>query len=283
MRAVLSAYLMPKSSAQHKRPAARDAGVQSVDVALQLLSMLAHERRPVKLTELATRAAMAPAKVHRYLTSLVRNGYAAQDPDTGLYGTGSQAMDFSLSCLSTIEPINVASKEAVALSRLTGNTAAISVWGSFGPTVVRWEQPARPIMVNVGPGSVFPLHESATGRVFLAFYDTAVIAAHQRRAGVSPPSEPTNRSSARGPYETVEQVRARGMARARGDFMTGMSAFSAPVFDHRERMVLAITLLDYSIAWDHRWQGEHARALRAAASRVSGQLGYRGGAGAPGG
>lgn len=241
---------------------------------LALLSLLAHQRRPIKITELAARAGMAPAKAHRYLASLVRAGFAAQDPDTGLYSTGPTALEFSLSCLSTIEPIEVATHEALALCRATDQTVALSVWGSFGPTVVRWEQPPRPVMVNIGPGSVFPLLESATGRVFAAFYDETEIRRHRARPaarGEAPPG-----AVGRAATESIDAVRRRGLARAKGDFMSGLSAFSAPVFDHRGRMVLALTALGYSAGFDHRWDGAVARAVEAAARRVSGALGWHG-------
>jgi DNA-binding IclR family transcriptional regulator len=248
----------------------RSAGVQSVEVGLTLLSLLAHQRRPIKITELAAQARMSPAKAHRYLASLVRGGFALQDAQTGLYSTGPAALDFSLSCLSTIEPIEVGTHEAVALCRATDQTVALSVWGSFGPTVVRWEQPARPVMVNVGPGSVFPLLESATGRVFAAFFDEAVIRRHLEAGARSRPGAPGQAGA-----ESVDGVRARGIARARGDFMSGLSAFAAPVFDHRGRLVLALTALGYSGGFDHRWNGPVARAVREAARRASAALGWR--------
>lgn len=279
-RSARAASARPSRAAASDRSAGRrrSGGVQSFEVGLQLLSLLAHERRPVKITELAARAGMPPAKAHRYLASLVRSGYAAQNQDSGLYSTGPAALDFSLSCLSTIEPIEVASEAALALCRRTNHTVALSVWGSFGPTVVRWEQPPRPVMVNIGPGSVFPLLESATGRVFAAFYDQGEIRRHlariegERAAGGE--ALPAGRVAATR-RETVEQVRARGMARARDNFMNGLSAFAAPVLDHRGRLVLVLTVLDYTQGWDARWDGANATALRDTATQVSRSLGYR--------
>jgi DNA-binding IclR family transcriptional regulator len=246
-----------------------------VEVGLELLSLLAHQRRPIRITELAAHAGMPPAKAHRYLASLVRGGFAAQDPETGLYSTGPAALDFSLSCLSTIEPIEVATHEALALCRTTDQTVALSVWGSFGPTVVRWEQPARPVMVNIGPGSVFPLLESATGRVFAAFYDEAVIRRHRAAPAVRS-DVPRPGATGRAATETLDAVRRRGMARARGDFMSGLGAFAAPVFDHRGRMVLALTVLGYSGGFDQRWDGPIATAVLASVRRVSAALGWHG-------
>lgn len=257
----------------------RTGGVQSFEVGLRLLSLLAHQRRPMKITQLAAQAGMPPAKAHRYLASLVRCGYATQHPESGLYSTGPAALDFSLSCLSTIEPIEVASEAALELCRRTNHTVALSVWGSFGPTVVRWEQPPRPVMVNIGPGSVFPLLESATGRVFAAFYDEVEIRRHRERleaeraaGGGRMPAGTVTRT---GSLETVEQVRARGMARARDNFMNGLSAFAAPVLDHRGRLALVLTVLDYSQGWDHRWDSPVATALREVAADVSRTLGHQ--------
>ena len=240
-------------------------GVQSVENGLELMLILAHNRRPMKLTALAEQAGIPPSKAHRYLVSFIRGGFIEQDADTGLYGMGPAALEFSLSCLATIEPISLAAQAARELCARTGQTIAVSVWGSFGPTIVRWEQPARPIMVNVGLGSVFPLYRSATGRVFAAWLAADLVREHVGRTGEAPEDEPA---------ETIEEVRARGLARASGDFMEGMSAFAAPVFDDRGRLVLALTALGYKAGFDARWSGAVATALREGAERVSRMLGH---------
>jgi DNA-binding IclR family transcriptional regulator len=242
------------------------AGVQSLENGLALVLVLAHNRRPMKLTAVADLAGVSPGKAHRYLVSFVRAGFVTQDPETGLYGMGPVALEFSLSCLATIEPISLAAREAERLCAQTGHTVAVSVWGSFGPTVVRWEQPAHPVMVNVGLGSVFPLYRSATGRIFAAFMPDDLVRDYAARAGQEP-------EEVQG-LETIEQVRRRGIARAEGDFMQGMSAFAAPVFDDRGRLVLSLTVLGYKAGFDHRWSSPVVAALREVASRLSRTLGH---------
>lgn len=240
----------------------------SVEHGLGLMLIVAHNRRPMKITDIAETAGISPSKAHRYLVSCMRAGFIAQDAETGLYGMGPVSLEFSLSCLATIEPISVATAEAAKLCRDVAHTVAISVWGSFGPTVVRWEQPNRPVMVNVGLGSVFPLYRSATGRVFAAFMDPEII-----RRYLDAADSLDRRESSK---ETVEEVRKRGLARAQGDFMGGMSAFAAPVYDDRGRLALVMTVLDYKTNFDHRWRGDTANALRDAAARVSKALGWQG-------
>lgn len=247
--------------------------MQSVENGLRLLVALAHSRRPMKITDLAAAVGIAPAKAHRYLVSFQRGGFVAQDGETGLYALGPVAMEFGLLCLATIEPIAVATREAERLCLDTGHTVAISVWGSFGPTVVRWEQPSRPTMVNVGLGSVFPIYRSATGRVFAAWLEQSLLREVLEASG---------ERQDEGQVEQIEQVRERGLARAQGDFMAGMSALAAPVFDDRGRLVAALTLLGYHTAFDARWNGPLAVGLRAAAERVSAALGYRPASDGPG-
>lgn len=262
--AVQSMSTMTGSVTTKKR---EQAGVQSLESGLELMLVIAHHRRPMKLTAVAEQAGVSPGKAHRYLVSFIRAGFVTRDGDTGLYGMGPVALEFSLSCLATIEPVSLATREAERLCAETGHTVAVSVWGSFGPTVVRWEQPAQPVMVNVGLGSVFPLHRSATGRIFAAFLPRDVIKAYVARAGHA-------RSEA-GVTETIEQVQQRGMARAQGDFMQGMSAFAAPVLDDRGRLVLSLTVLGYKAGFDHRWSSPVVAALQEAASRLSRTLGYQ--------
>jgi DNA-binding IclR family transcriptional regulator len=254
---------MTRTAPQKER---QQAGVQSLENGLALVLVLAHHRRPMKLTAVAEQAGVSPGKAHRYLVSFVRAGFVTQDAETGLYGMGPVALEFSLSCLATIEPISLAAREAERLCAQTGHTVAVAVWGSFGPTVVRWEQPSHPVMVNVGLGSVFPLYRSATGRIFAAFMPADLVREYAGRAGQG--------SEAADAGETLEQVRRRGIARAEGDFMQGMSAFAAPVFDDRGRLVLSLTVLGYKAGFDHRWSSPVVAALRDAAEGLSRSLGY---------
>ena len=57
--------------------------------------------------------------------------------------------------------------------------------------------------------------------------------------------------------------------------MAGMSAFAAPVFDDRARLVMVLTVLGYETGFDHRWTSPIAQALSHTTTRVSHMLGYR--------
>jgi acyl CoA:acetate/3-ketoacid CoA transferase beta subunit len=56
-------------------------GVQSLEVGLAVLNALLEHNKPIILKELSSKLDMHPAKVHRYLVSLIRMNYAKQLED----------------------------------------------------------------------------------------------------------------------------------------------------------------------------------------------------------
>ena len=67
------------------------------------------------------------------------------------------------------------------------------------------------------------------------------------------------------------------MSRVVGSLIPGINAFSAPVFNHDGKMALAITGLGPAGLMPPHWNGPMPKAIRAAACRISRQLGWRGG------
>ena len=77
------------------------------------------------------------------------------------------------------------------------------------------------------------------------------------------------------PADALDEVRRQGLARTDSSVVPGVGAMSAPVFDHRGELVLAITSIGPSAAFDTRWDGPVGQALRDAAQAVSLRLGHR--------
>ena len=111
---------------------------------------------------------MPRAKVHRYLVSLERRGYVEQDPASARYRLGPQALHTGLAALAEVDFVKLAADGLDALSSAIGQTVFISIWGQHGPTIaVARRTPARDRERAVG--SVLPLLNSATGRVYAAW------------------------------------------------------------------------------------------------------------------
>lgn len=251
-------------------------GIQSIEVGGQLLLALAADGRPMMLRDLARAAGMAPAKAHPYLVSFGKLGLIEQDTVSGRYQLGPFALQLGLTRLHQLNPIREATPAIRQLAADVDQTVALAVWGNQGPTIVHIEQSSRPLHVNMRPGTVMSLLETATGKVFAACLPDKITAplTRQEMRTTERMNGARHRISRAEVEESIAIVRQHGMAQAVGQPIPGINALSAPVFDHSGQIELAITALGPAGTFDPAWDGSIAQALRACATEVSRRLGF---------
>lgn len=260
--------------------------VQSAETGMAVLKALARLGGRASLSALAQAVDEAPAKVHRYLASGVDAGLVAQDPLSQHYLLGPEAIQIGLAALRQADPLREAEPALQRLRDALGVTCFLAVLGNKGPTIVRMEEPALPVTVNVRVGSVLSLLWSATGQAFLGLLEPAQVAGavaalaqaewdaatpEQRRslAAAGPAGRP-----ARDPVAAVRQrVQAPGLAWVRDSYLRGISAVAAPLRDHRGQVRAVLTALGASGGFDPAPDGPVAQALRREAQAVSQRLG----------
>ena len=240
-------------------------GVQSVEIGLRIMTVLADAHKPMMLRDLAQGLDMPSAKVHRYLVSLGRAGMVEQDGAGGLYRLGPLALKVGLSALRQLDAYRVAGAAIAELRERTEQTALLAVWGATGPTVVRWEESHRPFAINLRMGSVLSLLDSATGLVFSAF-----LPRHWTEQPIA--AEMDGRS----PDEVeaaLAQVRQQGMSLVRGNQLASINAMSAPVFDAGNNLAAALTILGPERRFKVDWNNAAAEELLAVSRQVSQRIG----------
>jgi DNA-binding IclR family transcriptional regulator len=107
-------------------------GIQSIEVGMPLLRVLADHGAPMMLRDLAKAAGMPAAKAHRYLVSFIRTGLVTQDRVSGRYDLGHFALDLGLASLARLDAVRVATPVLDALAEEIGETVAMAVWGNMG-------------------------------------------------------------------------------------------------------------------------------------------------------
>lgn len=208
----------------------RSKGVQSVQTAMAILMVFAEVRGPLTLTEIGQRTGIAPAKVHRYLASLVDAGMI-DHRKSGSYDLGRMAAALGTAAIARVDVANRAADCLPELVDRAGCTAMMSVWGTEGPTVVRWERAMPPLVTALGVGTVLPLLTSATGLTFLAW-------SPDRLMGDALTPENRDEISA-----LRKRIRVDGIAEAKETFIPGLFALAAPVLDLQGQAAAVVTLV----------------------------------------
>lgn len=257
------------------RPRDRRQRVQAAETGILVLKGLAALGGRSGLSALAAHVGESPAKVHRYLVSLMEGGLVAQDTGTQQYYLGTAAIDIGLAAMRQIDPVRYAEPSLVRLRESLQVTCFIAVMGNLGPTILRFEEPGLPVTVNVRAGSVLPVLWSATGRAFLGMAEDASVAMlAQAELAAAPPA----RRATLDPDDPIgalqRQIRQAGCASVRDTNLPGISAVAAPIHDYTGRVVAVLTALGATGGFDADASGLNARAVCAEADTVSRALGY---------
>ena len=217
----------------------------------------------------------SPAKVHRYLASLVQEGLVAQDVDSQRYRLGPEAINIGLAAMRQSDPVRAAEPALVRLREGLEVTCFVAVMGNKGPTVMRFEEPGLPVTVNVRAGSVMSMLWSATGRAFLGLLNERSVRELAEQELAAAPREMRAQLDARQPIEALRaEVRALRCAVVRDTYLRGISAVAAPVHDFTGRVCAVITALGASGGFDPSADGAIATAVLREAAATSEVLGY---------
>lgn len=269
--------LQPSEAPSASRTPERRQRVQSAETGMVVLKGLAAIGGTASLTALAAHVGESPAKVHRYLASLMQEGLVDQDATTQRYFLGPELIQIGLAAMRQAEPIRQAEPALVRLRESLEITCFVAVMGNRGPTIMRFEEPGLPVTVNVRAGSVMSLLWSATGRVFLGLLDEARVLHMAKDELAAASSEMRALLPASEPIEVLRrEVQAARCATVKDTYLRGISAVAAPVFDFTGRVCAVITALGATGGFDPAVDGEIARAVRREAHATSLRLGYTG-------
>ncbi|CAE6934798.1 DNA-binding transcriptional repressor YiaJ [Paraburkholderia domus] len=249
--------------------------VQSATTAVVLLKGLATLGGRASLTALAAYVDESPAKVHRYLVSLMEESLVAQEPLTQLYVLGTECLAIGLAAIRLVDPIRVAEPSLVLLRESLEVTCFVAVMGNRGPTIVRFEEPGLPVTVNVRVGSVMSVLWSATGRVFLGLLDESCIRAMAEDELAHAPADLRGQLDANDPVGRLRaEVQVAQCATVKDTNLKGISAVAAPLFDFNGRLCGTLTALGATGGFDSSINGPIAAAVRREAQAISVRLGY---------
>lgn len=249
-------------------------GVQSVEIGAKLLTVLARHGKPMTLKDLAGAAGIVAAQAHPYLVSFRQQSMVEQDAESGRYRLGRFALELGIARMSSADPMDVAHQSMRELSAESGVSVILSVWGSFGPTVVRIVEGNTQLYMSSRIGTVYSLSGTASGQVFAAFLpegQTECVRQAEKRSQdqlmrVGVPKRLTKADLA--------AVRDQGFAMPPVPVVPGILGLAAPVFDLGGQLQFAMALVGRGEMQELDVRARMADALLRHATELSERLGF---------
>lgn len=214
-------------------------GIQSVELAMTVLSALEQGLGPMTLGQVAAASRMQPSKVHRYLVSLARVGLVAKSPSSGRYDLGPALRRLGIEALRRMDEVAVVSQHLPGLRDRTGHAVNLAVWGDHGPVVVRWDYGSYALPITVRVGATMPLLRSSLGRIYLTYLPrTLTDPVIEQQRGTDREAEPDPAEIDR----ITAEVRRTGVALTYGAVVPGVVSVAAPVFPAADSLPLAVAI-----------------------------------------
>jgi DNA-binding IclR family transcriptional regulator len=249
------------------------SGNRTVVNGISLIKILAGLGGSASLADISKAARMLPLRTQRYLKALTETGMVDYNKDNARYDLGPAVIELGLTALGRLNSVQIATDAIHHLTHQTGLVSLLSVWGSHGSTVIKYEQGTLSSVLRVREGSLVPLLTTATGRVFFTYMPEADTREALKRELASARSNGQADDVGPTALEGLKrEIRRHSLARS----VSGShDVFAAPVFDHEGRLVMVMTLLAIGGTIDTSYTGNPAKLIKAAAEEVSHKLGMR--------
>ncbi|MBN1992928.1 MAG: IclR family transcriptional regulator [Anaerolineae bacterium] len=216
------------------------ATIQSVQRALAILRCFTREDTELGVTHISKQLALHKSTVSRLLSTLEQEGFVEKNPVTEKYRLGLQLVTLAGIALEQIDLREVAAPYLSQLAEVTQETVNIVVLSGNECMNIDGAASPRPIRYVGRIGRRTPCHCTAAGKVLLAYLPPEA----QQQILPNPLTRFTDKTII--DFDVLRQalakIYAQGYAITHEEHQTDLSAVAAPIFDHSERVVAAVTV-----------------------------------------
>ena len=247
--------------------------IQSVQRALDIITLFANSRPSLSLTQISTALGLNKATTFGLISTLVQRGFLKKNPYTKHYQLGPKVYELGIIFSSSLEINRVAAGPAQELAEKTQQAPRIAVLEEDSALVTLFALPGGQNEISSQVGPRLPLYCTALGKTLLAFGDPAFFESYLSRTKLVRHTDITNTDPER-LREEIKLTAERGFAVGPGEFVKGQGGIAAPIRGYENRLEGALAISGRSkdiLGEKMNWYTEE---ILLAADKISKLMGY---------
>ena len=248
--------------------------VEALGRGLALLDCFIADPGPHSLIELSRRVRLGLPTTLRLIRTLEETGYVRQVADTKRYRLSWKMLQLQDVTSSILDYADLARPHLEELAATVGETTGMAILDGTDVRLAIRVSSTRIISANIPPGSLFPPHATAMGKVLLAGLEPTVV----RDLAERRPFErftPTTITCVDELQRELELVAEQGYASSNQEWEPGLRSLAAPVHTRDGRVVAAVCIVvvrpDLTTQLMER---DFLPVLRQTVQAISDELGY---------
>ena len=248
--------------------------VRSVDRALRILQAFSSDEQEMSLSDLGRRLELSPSTMYRLLGALQRQGFVEQNETGGKYRLGLTL--FKLGSLVQ-QGMDLRRQSEISLRRLmrkTSETSYLCVMdGDEALCLDRVEGAQQVRVLALDVGGRLPLNCGGAPRVLLAFMTDEQTEAYLKRRAF-PRLTAHSLTQPDQIWQDILQTRKQGYTYSVEDVIEGVAAIGAPIRDHSNLVIGAISIAGLLQHFDQDNLGTFIQSVRQEAEDISINMGW---------
>lgn len=255
-----------------RKPAAKKAesgarsDVPAVEKAFDMLELLSAAPQGLTMNEMATTLNRSMGEIYRIGVYMGKRGYIVQDPESSRYALTLRLFELAHQNSPTNRLVRQALPIMESLALQCEQSCHLSVLYDTNVLVLASAPSPRPAHYTIKSGAVFPLLETSSGLVILAFMKPDAQARATAGLNVADRADVLAR---------VQTIASQGFERRNSAMVHGILNLSVPVFDHAG-VVGAVTMAYLDQVHQKTTPDESLAATQSSAQRLSALLGHLG-------
>ncbi len=254
---------------------ARGNTVQSVEKAMKILDVLMESGTPLSLAEISEATQWPKSTVHALLNSMRESFVVEQQDSDGKYMLGYRLFELGSQVCNSWDVVKYARSPMLHMASKMNMSIYLARLIEGKLLLIACEEPNEGFRVYDKLGSELPLHCTSQGKAILAYKTPSEIKYLLGREGLRPYTENSITDIQQFLSQRYE-IRDNGYALEKGEYVSGLYSYAAPIFDQDRHCEYAIACVGtYQVMEPFGTKQEKARVtVVQAAAEISRLMGY---------
>ena len=215
------------------------AVIQSLQVGLNILDVLAEHKEPLKFTDIQNLTSMTKSNLYKYLSTLCEFGVIHRNPESNTYSLGQKLIHLGNLALGQSSIIEVVIPYLKKINDNTNLTALLAIPSVNGPLITYISSADYGINIGAQIGTTLPL-SSSTGIIFSAHPNP------QMKSWLQEEKSKLNEEELQMHESEEENARKLFFASKIEPLVKHVSSFSVPILNFSKELIGAITVVGYT-------------------------------------
>ncbi len=201
----------------------------SVRKAFQILELISNSDRGLGISKLAKSLGISKGTVHGITSALEETGAIIRNPFTKRYNLGYALLELGKKGLSRMPLREVARQHMEELVAETDETVFLGILRDDHILILDVAESTKELKITSPSGTKIPLTAGAAGKVFLAYMEESSALRYLTAKGLVKYTE-NSITDLDGYLGELTEVRKKGFATDREEYLQGVKAVAAPVW-----------------------------------------------------